>query len=499
MTSQQIDQKTKILNEVFGYETFRKGQEEIIDAVMDDNNKGVLVVMPTGGGKSITFQIPALMMKNMTLVISPLISLMKDQVDTLEKKGVNVAYYNSSMTEKQKKETINSIQLGIVNLLYVAPERFDDENFMLLVESVGVDLIAIDEAHCISFYGHDFRPSYLRIREVIERLRPRQVIAVTATAPPKVQTDICEKLGIPKAKKFIRGIYRDNLIIKINILDSGGNYRVNKIISKLKSYHENGIKTGIVYVATRKAAEGMHALLKSRGIESVVYHAGLEDKERTKVQEEWFKKGGTVIATIAFGMGVDKADVRFVIHANMSGSIEAWSQECGRCGRDGEPAVCTSFISRGEDYRTHMYFIDLSNPPSERVRKFWYALNEFARNKKPNEDEVILDMTQKDMEEAFDFENGMVSGCIGVLKRYQLVKTLGRGKYMVKTYEDPDRARINYADIDKKRQDKIDKLNETLEFMYNDSECRFKQIGKYFGIDDDIRCKKCDVCLGEVE
>lgn len=486
--------KTAILKEVFGYSEFREGQAEIIDAIMDDNNKGILVVMPTGGGKSLLFQIPALMNKNLTIVISPLISLMKDQVDTLNKLGIGAALYNSSLNEKEKREVINSLQLGLINILYVAPERFEDENFMFLLEGIGVDLIAVDEAHCISAWGNSFRPSYMKIRSVVDKLRPRQVIAVTATAPPRVQKDICDKIGIPNAKKFICGVYRDNLIIKVNYLTSGGNYRLGQVASKVKAYHENNIKTGIVYTATRKTAETLCGVLKSRGIECIVYHAGLSDEERERVQNNWFKNGGTVIATIAFGMGINKADVRFVIHCNMPGSVEAWTQEIGRAGRDGKSSACVTYVSRGEDVNTQMYFINLSNPSSETVKEFWTLINSYARSKDPHSQDVVLEMTQAKIAEALGVEDSSVSGCIGVLKRYDIMKTLGRGKYLVKTHKDPDKARINYAEVDRKRQDKIDRLNEMVDFIYNDSECRFTQIGKYFGIDKDVRCHKCDVC-----
>ena len=293
-------QKLEVLNTVFGYETFREGQEEIIDAVLDEKNQGVLAVAATSFGKSLCFQIPALVMGGLNIVVSPLIALMKDQVDTLAKKGVGVACYNSSMTDKEKEGVLNYLQFGQINLLYVAPERFDDVSFLNYINQFGINIFAVDEAHSISVFG-DFRPAYRHLKKAIEFLNPKQVIAVTATATALVQKDICEQLGIPKAKKIIRGFYRDNLIIKI--ADVPLNQRVDKVIQQIASYYKNGNDTGIVYAGTRKDAEYINNEFKELyKMPSTFYHAGISGKDRDKIQNEWFLYGGNVVATSAFGL-----------------------------------------------------------------------------------------------------------------------------------------------------------------------------------------------------
>jgi len=485
----EVDKKLKILQDKFGYQNFRKGQDEIIDAVLDPSVPGILGIMATGGGKSLLFQIPSLIYKNMTIVVSPLISLMKDQVDTLQKLGIEAYYYNSSLTSKEKKSVLNCLQMGIVDILYVAPERFDDSSFIEMLVELGVDLFAVDEAHCISAYGHDFRPSYTRLKSVIDKIGPKQIIALTATATPRVQNDICEQLGIKNAKRFIKGFYRDNLIVKIEY--SSGKERFTKVVRKVQGYHKKGYMTGVVYTGTRKNAELICKRLQSSGVKTTFYHAGLSDKERKKVQEEWAENGGTIVATCAFGMGIDKSDVRFVIHANMPGNLEAWYQEIGRAGRDGNPSVCQLYYS-GEDRYLQEFFIDLSNPTPDSVKEFWYWLNDYAMQENSFGGKVILKMTQSKMADESGIKN--VSACINALKKAKVVKTIAKGIYEITIFDNADNAPIDYELLEKKREEKIDRLIEMFNFVNDNSQCRFHHILGYFGDTMKYRCGKCDWC-----
>lgn len=471
----------------FGYKTFRSGQEKIIDAALDLSIKGVLVVMPTGGGKSLCFQVPSLVMGGLSVVVSPLISLMKDQVDTLKRKGINAEFYNSSLTKKEKEGVLNSLNLGIVELLYVAPERFDDDDFVNILRVSHIDIFAVDESHCISSHGHDFRPSYRRLKSVIEVVKPKQVLALTATATTRVQSDICEQLGIPLAKKFICGFFRDNLAIKIRETDSP----VEDVVNLVSKYHKKGIETGIVYTGTKAAAEQIAEELNTYyHTPTSYYHAGLPGDERSKIQDNWFKNGGHIVATCAFGMGIDKPDVRYVIHSSMPGNLEAWYQEIGRAGRDGLLSTCRMFTNFNADYRLQMFFINISCPPPETVEEFWLWLNEQAKGSH------LITMTQKEMAKKSDIDPQFISGCLAILRNTGLVSNGKKGEYMVVHMSEPKKAKINYDMLREKRQAKKDRLQEMISFMRDDQNCRLLNVLRYFGDTTRTeRCGKCDFCI----
>jgi len=341
----------------FGYTSFRPAQETLIDAQL--SGKDVLGVMPTGAGKSICFQIPALMLSGVTLVISPLISLMKDQVFQLRKGYIPAAFINSSLTAEQYREVLSRTKRGAYKIIYVAPERLETELFQRFALEMEISLIAVDEAHCVSQWGQDFRPSYLRIDKFVKKLSNRPIIgAFTATATADVKKDIIRLLGLNDPLNLTTGFDRPNLY-----------FGIEKPKNKVKYFHElidqRTEMCGVVYCSTRKAVDSLTAQLQRKGICASRYHAGLEDEERRENQDDFIQnKISVMVATNAFGMGIDKPDVRYVIHYNIPKNLESYYQEAGRAGRDGKPSECIMLFST-EDIRTAEFFINGSGNNSE--------------------------------------------------------------------------------------------------------------------------------------
>lgn len=348
----------EILSKYYGYTSFRKGQESIINSILSE--KDVLAIMPTGGGKSICYQLPALILDGMTIVISPLISLMKDQVDALKTMGINAAFINSSLSNKEFNEILNNIRKNNYKILYIAPERLDAHEFIELINNNTISQIAIDEAHCVSQWGHDFRLSYRRISDFIKNLPKRPIItAFTATASEEVRADIINLLCLENPDCYITGFDRENL--SINIVKSSSK---NKYILDYIKNHKN--ESGIIYAATRKEVENIHNGLSKRNISVSKYHAGLSKNERSKNQEDFINDDVDImVATNAFGMGIDKPNIRWVIHYNMPQSIENYYQEIGRAGRDGEKSECVLLFSPG-DVHIQKYLIDIGVENPER-------------------------------------------------------------------------------------------------------------------------------------
>ena len=333
--------KYEVLKHCFGHSRFRQGQEELVDAVL--SGRDALGIMPTGGGKSLCYQIPALLLGGITIIISPLISLMKDQVAALKNAGISAAYINSSLTAEQLRLVYRRAREGAYKLLYVAPERLETEGFAALMQAVTVSLVAVDEAHCISQWGQDFRPSYRSIPDFVASLPQRPpVTALTATATAEVQQDIVRLLELHDPVRCVTGFDRPNLFFDVQ-------RPKNKMSALLDLLRTRRDKTGIVYCATRAAAERVCRTLCSRGVAAVCYHAGMEDGERRASQDDFqFDRKNVIVATNAFGMGIDKSNVNFVIHYNMPKSLEAYYQEAGRAGRDGEAADCILLYSAGD-------------------------------------------------------------------------------------------------------------------------------------------------------
>ncbi len=351
-------QVLKTLKDYFGYDRFRPQQEEIVETVL--SGQDALVIMPTGGGKSICFQVPALLLKGVTIVISPLIALMKDQVDGLKANGVAAAYFNSSQSASEQSEIIDQVVQKTIKLLYVAPESLQGLNNIL--EPEYISCIAIDEAHCISSWGHDFRPSYQRLGFLKKKMPQIPIIALTATADKATRNDIIQQLYIPQAKQFISSFDRKNIQLEVR----EGTDRMKQII-RFISRRKND--SGIIYCLSRKSTEKLAEKLNEKGIDAQAYHAGLKFEERSKIQEDFvYDRTRIICATIAFGMGIDKSNVRWVIHYNMPKNIEGYYQEIGRAGRDGLPSHAVLFHSYADVIQLRNFMEGSSNEALQQAK-----------------------------------------------------------------------------------------------------------------------------------
>nr|WP_308500728.1 ATP-dependent DNA helicase RecQ [uncultured Agathobacter sp.] len=330
------------LKQYFGYDSLRTGQEELINGILAGHD--VLGIMPTGAGKSLCYQLPALMLKGITLVISPLISLMSDQVKALNQAGVHAAYINSSLTENQIRIALSYASQGRYKIIYVAPERLNTPRFLDFACNADISMLTVDEAHCISQWGQDFRPSYLEIAGFLTRLPRRPIVSTfTATATERVKNDIVASLGLNNPVTMVTGFDRPNLFFRV-VTRKGGSQKDNSIINYVKKHED---ESGIIYCATKKNVDKLYTLLNEQGISAGRYHAGLSNDERKQNQEDFtYDRIRVMVATNAFGMGIDKSNVRYVLHYNMPQSLEYYYQEAGRAGRDGEEAECVLFFSK---------------------------------------------------------------------------------------------------------------------------------------------------------
>ncbi|MCQ6273476.1 DNA helicase RecQ [Bacillus sp. V3B] len=365
-----LDQAKEILEKYYGFSAFRNGQEEIIRNILKEQN--TLGILPTGGGKSLCFQIPALLFPGTTIVISPLISLMKDQVDALSAAEIPATFINSSLSQKELQEEMQAIRSGVYKLVYVAPERFESSYFMEMLNSIDIPLIAFDEAHCISQWGHDFRPSYRSIVSSLSKLNQKPVIvALTATATENVAIDICKLLNIELHDTFKTGFARENLSFHV----AKGTNKRDFIINYLKQHPK---QSGIIYTSSRKETDQLYNFLTAQHFSVAKYHAGLREEERKHAQNQFvYDEKEIMIATNAFGMGIDKSNVRFVIHYNLPKNIEAYYQEAGRAGRDGEESECYLLFSQ-QDIQLQKFLIEETSLDVEKREQEYHKLNQMV-------------------------------------------------------------------------------------------------------------------------
>src|SRR5438874_7113710 len=358
----------EVLEKYFGFREFLDAQEEVITAIT--GGADALVVMPTGGGKSLCYQLPALLLEGTTVVVSPLVALMKDQVDALRARGIAATFINSSLAESERQERQGAVRRGEYRLVYVAPERFRSPSFLSAMAGLTVPLLAVDEAHCISAWGHDFRPEYQQLARAREQVRAERVLALTATATPEVRRDIADALELRDPRVFVAGFDRPNLFIEV-LRVSGDKDKLGRLVALSRSGGP-----GIVYAATRKNVEKVVGSLRAAGVDALGYHAGMGDEDRTSVQDRFVRGEAPVIAaTNAFGMGVDKADIRFVAHFDVPRSLEAYYQEIGRAGRDGLPSHALLLFNYA-DVMMQRRMIEAGRPSRDLVEQAWGAARE---------------------------------------------------------------------------------------------------------------------------
>lgn len=472
-----------ILKEYFGFDTFRGKQGMIINRTVGDQ-KHSLVLMPTGGGKSLCYQIPALMFNGGTIVISPLIALMQDQVDALKQKNIPAEFINSTVTPKQRNARLQKFVDGETKLLYVTPERFRKPEFVEQIKKIKISLLAVDEAHCISEWGHDFRPDYSRIAEFRELMGNPLTIALTATATPNVQKDIIEKLGLTsdEIEVFHQGIQRPNLRLEtVDIYDE--KETLDAIYGMLDKYKG----PGIIYFSLIKKLEYYSQIIGDKGYRHGVYHGKLEARRRKQTQRDFLSgKQDLILATNAFGMGIDKPDIRFVIHAEVPSSIESYYQEIGRAGRDGKDSTCLMMYNQ-QDLYTQMEFIKWANPNDEYYSQVFDIL-------KTDMDAVIAmgaDYIREKMSHR-DRNDFRVETVLSMLDRYGVTEgTLDEGNFKLVGSLPPQ------LEDAKRLENKLLSDNKKLLSVVNyfkAVDCRRTYISDYFGFPGEKACKNCDVC-----
>ena len=486
------------LREHFGFDEFREGQREVIAAILE--GKDAVVVMPTGSGKSLCYQLPAMMLQGATLVVSPLISLMKDQVDALHVRGLPATFINSSINPSEQRARIDGLRNGRFKLVYVAPERFQSSRFSEALLSIGISLFAVDEAHCISTWGHDFRPDYLRLKNVRQSLRGAQTLALTATATPYVRSDIIQQLGLVKPQTFISGFDRPNLSLDVMHIE-----RERQKIARIKRLANEHQGSGIIYASTRKAVEQVATQLRDEGLRVAAYHAGMSDSVRVKAQED-FMLGHKqmIVATNAFGMGIDKPDIRFVAHYQMPGSIEAYYQEIGRAGRDGLQSSCVLLFNYA-DKNTHDFFIEGSYPSVEIIQDVYDTLiltgqkrielstSEIARQAGVR-NELAVQSSLYILERAGHLarsSSARFGGSTSPKTGSKSTERERRARTIVMLDKVPTKLRINPGDIARRASLERRKLREIIEYCYTEY-CYRGHILDYFG--DTHHARKCATC-----
>ncbi len=480
----------RALADVFGFGQLRPGQAEIITEILDGTP--VVAVMPTGAGKSLCYQLPAVVLGargGVTLVVSPLIALMKDQVDVLVARGVSAVALTSAQSPEQQRDTLDGLRAGMFTLVYVAPERLRSPRFLDALRAMGdrLALLAIDEAHCISEWGHDFRPDYRRLGELVRDLRPPRIAAFTATATPEVRADIAAQLAMHEPRIHVRGFDRPNLSYKVERV-RGVDDKIGRLI-ELARKRDGGV--ALIYAATRKNAEKYGEAIARAGMRARVYHAGLDERSRDDAQDVFMAgKLDAIVATNAFGMGIDKGDIRVVVHADIPRSPEAYYQECGRGGRDGRATRCTLLFGAG-DVRLQEFLIDASFPGTELLRGLWRLLKE---QPELGAGEAAPERLGKLLAGAPHASS--ISAGLRLLERHGLAVQDGAGWVATR----PEPGTYPPLDVDgltRRAEVERGKLKAMVDYAWS-ARCRRQVILSYFGDeewrDPGRRCGACDVC-----
>ncbi|HEX6065542.1 MAG TPA: ATP-dependent DNA helicase RecQ [Longimicrobiales bacterium] len=469
------EQARSILRKHFGYDDFRGSQKDAIRSIL--GGRDTLVLMPTGGGKSLCFQIPAIVLEGCTIVISPLISLMKDQVENACRAGLPATFINSTLTPAEIRERMFAVAAGRIKLLYMAPERAENPRFVDQLKQMNVAMIAVDEAHCLSQWGHEFRPSYMKLGPLRTALKCR-VIALTATATPEVRRDILTHLHMERPLVIAGGFDRENLRWQVVRAERG----VEKDLQLCRLLRrELGQGVALVFASTRKKVDGIADMLNARSIKASGYHAGVKSTERSRLQDRFInEEAGIIVATNAFGMGIDKPNVRLVVHYDMPGSLEAYYQEAGRAGRDREPADCVLLHSYRDRF-THQFMIDGAHPDESVIRGTFRKLNApdaprdvaaFSRWSRQNTREV-----------------GSVLRILADVNIVQVDRRTGTFDVLSKVIT---RASLQRAAVARKRE--LLRLERMEGYAFH-QKCRRKYVMDYFGDTSFRRCAGCDNCL----
>ncbi|MES2308878.1 MAG: RecQ family ATP-dependent DNA helicase [Verrucomicrobiota bacterium] len=476
----------EILKDRFGFTSFLGEQERIVASILA--GRDTLVVMPTGGGKSLCYQLPALVRDGVTLVISPLLALMKDQVDALERKGIAATMINSLLSPDEQWNRIRKMRAGEYRLVYVAPERFRHQAFREALKASPPTMIAVDEAHCVSQWGHDFRPDFLAIPPVLEELGFPQVVALTATATPIVREDMIRHLGLRDPQEWVTGFERENLGLHVAYTAT-----VAEKLERLEEFVKTH-ETGIIYAATRKNVEKISEHFRTKRIRHVKYHAGMTELERSAAQESFIScEMPVAIATNAFGMGIDRGDLRFVAHFDIPGSLEAYYQEVGRAGRDREPSDCI-LLYNAVDTRVQEFFIEGSNPSRETLHSVYNYLRSrpgYETTKSIRELHETIDDAENEM--ALGSAIGILEK-IGALERFEIEGERAKGTRLLKAEIPFQNLKIDFKGMDEKRRRDEAKLEQMVRFVQS-RKCRQKLILDYFGEKREENCGRCDRCL----
>tara|TARA_R100000027_G_scaffold7932_4_gene5988 strand:- start:9244 stop:11304 length:2061 start_codon:yes stop_codon:yes gene_type:complete len=452
--------------------------------------KDLLVVLPTGGGKSLCYQLPALLSEGLTIVVSPLIALMKDQVDVLRSRKAPVAVFHSLQSNEERRDTLQFLRSGGCRLLYVAPERFRAAGFLESLQGHQIDRFAIDEAHCLSQWGHDFRPDYLRLGEAIRALGNPPVAAFTATATPIVRDDISANLGLRDPVIRVSGFARDNLAFRVRRV-SGEKDKLEAVRALVRRW-----KTGIIYCATRKKVEKVSQALSEQGASVISYHGGMDGNARENAQNRFMAREYDIaVATNAFGMGIDRADVRFVIHYELPGSPEAYYQEAGRAGRDGEPGEC-ELLYNYADRRTQEFFIEGSNPSAALIRTIYNSLRTLSDERhelRLTVDDLVDHQSERVNPMAVSTALGILARS-GWIERFDIPGRRMKGTRLLRPKQSAAALPLDDQALREKRRRDDQKLESIISFCEHSSGCRQDWILDYFGEESRQRCGRCDHC-----